>query len=181
MLIEVIGGSGSGKSEFAESKCMELCSGEKIYIATMEPYDEESRKRVERHRKMRAGKQFITMEVYTGLEKTVLKKGSTVLLECMSNLVANEMYSPSGRKENTEEWILKGISNLCSQAEHVVIVTNQVFSDGIRYDNSTMDYMKVLGEINCRTARMADEVYEVVHGIPLLLKNQEINKEATGL
>lgn len=181
MLIEVIGGSGSGKSEFAEGKCMELCSGEKIYIATMEPYDEESRRRVERHRKMRAGKKFVTMEVYTGLEKASIKKGSTVLLECMSNLAANEMYSPSGRKEDIENWILKGIHNLCSQAEHVVIVTNQVFSDGIEYDGSTMKYLKALGAINCQIASMADEVYEVVHGIPLMLKSPEVIKEATGL
>ena len=180
MLIEVIGGSGSGKSEFAEGKCMELCPGEKLYIATMEPYDEESRKRVERHRNMRAGKQFATLEVYTGLEQAKIRTGSTVLLECMSNLTANEMYSPEGRKEDTAEWILKGIRHLCSRAEHVVIVTNQVFSDGITYDSGTMEYLKVLGMVNRRIARMADEVYEVVHGIPLMLKGPEEKKEGTG-
>ena len=181
MLIEVIGGSGSGKSEFAEEKCMELCAGEKIYIATMEPYDEESKKRVERHRKMRAGKEFVTMEVYTGLEQAVIRKGATVLLECMSNLAANEMYSPSGRKEHTGDWILKGIRNLCRQAEHVVVVTNQVFSDGIEYDRGTMEYLQVLGKINRQIAQMADQVYEVIHGIPLTLKGPDGEKGGAGL
>lgn len=37
----VIGGSGSGKSEFAENICMELPAEEKRYIATMQAFDEE--------------------------------------------------------------------------------------------------------------------------------------------
>ena len=44
------------------------------------------------------GKNFKTFECYTGLEKLTVPQNSTVLLECMSNLVANEMYSPNGRK-----------------------------------------------------------------------------------
>ena len=167
MLIEVIGGSGSGKSEFAEGKCMELCAGEKIYIATMEPYDEESKKRVERHRKMRAGKEFVTMEVYTGLEQAVIRKGATVLLECMSNLVANEMFREGGFHPEVAEKITEGVKNLLSQAKHVVIVTNEIFSDGILYEEESEQYKKELGQINQKLAEMAEEVVEVVYGIPV--------------
>ena len=104
-----------------------------------------------------------------------------MLLECVSNLAANEMYSPSGRKEHTGDWILKGIRNLCRQAEHVVVVTNQVFSDGIEYDRGTMEYLQVLGEINRQIAQMADQVYEVIHGIPLTLKGPDGEKGGAGL
>ena len=54
MMAVVTGGSGSGKSAFAEDKILSLGQGKRFYIATMHPYDEESYKRVERHRKMRA-------------------------------------------------------------------------------------------------------------------------------
>ncbi len=54
----VIGGSGSGKSEFAENICMELPAEEKRYIATMQAFDEESRARIAKHRKARSGKGF---------------------------------------------------------------------------------------------------------------------------
>lgn len=170
MLIEVIGGSGSGKSEFAENCCVKLCPDLKVYIATMEPYDEESFKRILRHQNMRRGKNFKTFECYTGLEKLTVPQNSTVLLECMSNLVANEMYSPNGRKEHTADWIFKGIRGLLSQAEHVVVVTNQVFSDGIVYDEGTMKYLEVMAQVNQKIAQTADAVYEVVHGIPVQVK-----------
>lgn len=45
---------------------------------------------------MRAGKGFETVERYTALDELVLPKGSVVLLECMTNLVANEMFREDG-------------------------------------------------------------------------------------
>ena len=68
MMTVVTGGSGSGKSAFAEDKIVSFGPAKRIYIATMHPYDEESHKRVARHRKMRAGKGFETVECYTGLK-----------------------------------------------------------------------------------------------------------------
>ena len=56
MMTVVTGGSGSGKSAFAEDKIVSFGPAKRIYIATMHPYDEESHKRVARHQKMRAGK-----------------------------------------------------------------------------------------------------------------------------
>ena len=51
-----------------------------------------------------------------------------------------------------------------------MIVTNNVFEDGIRYDDTTMDYMRALGLINRELARMADRVVEVIVGIPVVIK-----------
>ena len=62
MLILVSGGSASGKSRYAEELVVRTQAGERIYVATMQVWDAESRKRVERHRAMRAGKGFRTVE-----------------------------------------------------------------------------------------------------------------------
>ena len=62
MFAVITGGSGSGKSRFAEAFLQELCPGEKIYLATMQFLDEEMKERIQRHRQMRAGKQFVTIE-----------------------------------------------------------------------------------------------------------------------
>ena len=67
MMILVTGGSGSGKSAFAEDCIVAFGNARRIYIATMYPFDEESRKRVKRHQAMRQGKGFDTLECYTGL------------------------------------------------------------------------------------------------------------------
>lgn len=59
------------------------------------------------------------------------------------------------------------MKNLLSQAKHVVIVTNEIFSDGILYEEESEQYKKELGQINQKLAEMAEEVVEVVYGIPV--------------
>lgn len=170
MLTVVTGGSGSGKSAFAEQLCMQSEASRRYYIATMEAFDEESRQRVKRHRSMRRNKGFLTVEAPTHVETLKFPADSCVLLECLSNLAANEMFSADGRKQHIAECLLFSVEALKSQAKDTVVVTNQVFSDGETYDKMTMRYLSVLGEVNRRLAQDADRVYHVVCGIPVRLK-----------
>ena len=65
MVALVIGGSGSGKSAWAEELACSLRAregGPLLYLAAMDPAGEEGRRRVERHRALRAGKGFLTLE-----------------------------------------------------------------------------------------------------------------------
>ena len=170
MILLITGGSGSGKSEYAENRAVKLrnqTNGRLIYIATMEPYDEESHNRIARHRQMRKDKNFTTIECYTHLEELKLLPSDTALLECLSNLTANEMYSPKGRKAQAAEWILKGIRKLSAETANLVIVGNNVFEDGYPYDASTTEYLRQMALLQTETARLADEVIEVVCGIPI--------------
>ena len=167
MMAVVTGGSGSGKSAFAEDKILSLGQGKRFYIATMHPYDEESYKRVERHRKMRAGKGFETVECYTGLENLEFPQDAIVLLECMSNLAANEMFEESGAGADTVEAVLRGVRKLKSQVRHLVIVTNEIFSEAASYEGDTVRYQEYLGKINQKLGEMADQVVEGVYGIPI--------------
>ena len=52
----------------------------------------------------------------------------------------------------------------------LVIVTNNVFEDGVCYDESTMNYIKAMGIVNIGLAAMAERVVEVVAGIPVTVK-----------
>lgn len=177
MMILVTGGSGSGKSAFAEDCVVSFGKTDRIYIATMYPFDEESRKRVQRHRKMRQGKGFETVECYTGLDKIRLPENCTVLLECMSNLVANEMFQEEGAHENTVEAVLKGVRHIRKQAGNLVIVTNEIFSEAADYQGETELYQEYLGQINQKIAEIADQVVEVVYGIPVYHKNKLLSGE----
>lgn len=215
MITLIMGGSGSGKSAYAEDYVLAQ-AGEslKYYIATMQIYDAEGQRKVERHRKLRAGKGFITIEQPTdiaeaglqivtvqqsecrqkmnmvkvsgaadeveekrsasiaGDEREETQNASTALLECMSNLVANEMFSGEQMPDvdTVVEEIVQGIASLTSQLSHLVIVSNNVFEDGIEYDETTLRYIEALGRINTRLAEMADHVVEVVVGIPVIIK-----------
>lgn len=174
MFCMISGGSGSGKSEFAEQRAVELRKKSKsknfIYIATMMAYDEEAKKKIQRHRQMRAHKGFQTVECFHHLKQLEIPEESTVLLDCMSNLAANERFDPAGAGEQTVSEITAGIAHLRKQCTHLVVVTNEIFSDGGAYDADTLDYIRCMGEINTQMAKWADDVVEVVYGIPLYRK-----------
>lgn len=189
MLHIVYGGSASGKSSYAESFAMSLQGeGRLLYIATMYPYkwntteiDPETMQRIERHRAMRADKGFDTVECYRHVEHIVAKRQDVLLLECMSNLLANEMYLEPDSNAGSDmaetmspvsNKIVQALVNLSTRVQELVIVTNDVFSDGgsLTYDESTREYVKNLAEINCALARVAETVTEVVCGIPVIVK-----------
>ena len=172
MFLVITGGSGSGKSAYAEQCVLDFGPAERIYIATMYPFDEECDRRIRRHREMRRQKQFSTLECYTGLKTADIPEDSVVLLECMSNLTANEMYQEGGAGGQTVEEILAGIRYLLKRVRHLVVVTNEIFSDGIDYDSETIRYQSYLGQINSEMGRMADQVTEVVYGIPITVKGE---------
>ena len=207
----ITGGSGSGKSEYAESEVERLAhlteSEEKYYIATMFPYGEETLQKIRRHQQMRTGKGFVTLECYTDLDRLAAsdpfsragqtegqderqnghvsgnrksRKHTVVLLECMSNLLANECYMESGaqaRELDPVAEIEKGMETLLRCCEHVVVVTNEVFSDIPVESKEMKSYLEYLGKINQWMAKRADQVTEVVYGIPL---KREISGENGG-
>ncbi|WMJ89527.1 bifunctional adenosylcobinamide kinase/adenosylcobinamide-phosphate guanylyltransferase [Anaerocolumna sp. MB42-C2] len=179
MIILVTGGSGSGKSKFAENLAVKLRNKDLLYIATMIPMDEESLIRIKRHQNQRKEKGFQTLERYTDLKNLEINNYPAVLLECMSNLLANEMYCENGisnlfEKVPVKEEILKGITHLAAVCEHVIIVSNEVFSDNGSHYEETSQYINILGEINCTIANMASNVYEIVCGIPVCQKGADI-------
>ena len=106
MITLITGGSGSGKSAYAEKYICHVSHEkgykEKYYIATMQVFDDEGQRKIDRHRRLRAGKGFITIEQPRDIQNAIsklqsescLKTGRSALLECMSNLVANEMFPP---------------------------------------------------------------------------------------
>ena len=186
-MILITGGSGSGKSAYGEKRILEAGEMTRYYIATMEVFGEEGRKKVERHREMRKEKGFVTIEQQTRLEDVgrVEKTGNNklaVLLECVSNLTANEMFGssfgtelePDRRTEALAEKICADIAKIDEAADFFAVITNEVGSDGEMYEKETLEYIRLLGLVNCRLAKMASEVVEVVYGIPVMKKGAEV-------
>lgn len=166
MFTLVIGGAASGKSEYAESQVTRL-PGRRIYLAAMRPWDAECRARIARHRLLRRDKGFETVERYTDLAGLELPSEANVLLECMSNLTANELYDPEGGGEDA---ILRGIEALLARSGHLTVVTNEVFSGGTAYGEDTLRYLETLARVNRALAAQADTVVEMVCGLPNFLK-----------
>jgi len=180
MLYVVTGASGSGKSEYAEDLAVRVSGGRGLYYAAaMQPYGKEGRERIRRHRALRAGKGFTTIECYTDIGRILDRIGerdcrtATVLLECMSNLLANEMFGKTEKAgQELPEGLLSEISRIAGQCRHLIIVTNEVFSDGVRYAPETEAYREKLAGINRRLVEWADEAVEVVYTIPMRIKGK---------
>ncbi len=152
----------------------------KYYIAAMQVSDGEGRRRVRRHRAERSGKGFYTIEQPVRIEKALsgMREGRrTVLLECVSNLTGNEMFAGAQPRSGADaaEDIIRGIERIKEHTTHLIVVSNNVFEDGILYESATMDYIRAMGRINCELAALADRVVEVVAGIPVPVKDHEIN------
>ena len=169
MLTLVSGGAASGKSEYAESLILASPARPLVYLATMEVWDDEDRRRVDRHRDLRRNKGFETVEAPRRLVETAVPAHSAVLLECMSNLCVNECFGPEGF-DGAYERIWQGILHLQSQCRDLVIVSNELFSDGRTYSPESGAYRAILARLNRAAAARADQVWEVCCGIPIRWK-----------
>ena len=170
MLVLITGGSKNGKSEIAE-RIVTSYDSERFYIATMEPYCDEALEAIERHRKIRSKKGFETIEKYTDINEIEIPENSCVLLECICNLCANEMFSKN--INDPVDKIMTGVEKIAKGAKVFVVVTNQVGDDGTVYSPETMKYIKNIGEVNRRISEKADCVIEAVYGIPIVLKGEK--------
>lgn len=133
MLILITGGAASGKSEYAETIiCARARS--RLYLATMQPFGSAARARIARHRALREGKGFETLERPLDLPGVALSRQyDGILFEDLGNLLANELFSPDGAKQNSVKSILFGIRKLKENCKTLVVVSNEIFSDGEAY------------------------------------------------
>ena len=188
-LVLVIGGSGSGKSAYAEKFLLAQAGGRAVYLAAMENTGDEAQQRIDRHRAMRAahgaaaGRTFTTIERPVGIGGAGLLPGDAVLLEDLGNLLANELWSPGGAGKDAEGQILAGVRALLEQVGLLVIVSSDVSGDGAAYDAETAAYIRQMGALHCALAQMAEQVVEVVCGLPVIrkavTKNETIRLSST--
>lgn len=191
----ITGGAGCGKSAYAENLCEQRASAHgdrKIYLATMaHDGSPETAARISRHRQMRAGKGFVTIERTSRIGEAAgeIRPGDQILLEDLGNLVAGEMFGgtesgvaelPEERKaevlEKKKSGILAGLCALAGAAGKsgcLVVVSNEVGLDGCAYDPLTMLYIRLLTALNRELAARSALAVRLVAGIPVILKGKE--------
>ncbi|MHB8062223.1 MAG: bifunctional adenosylcobinamide kinase/adenosylcobinamide-phosphate guanylyltransferase [Ruminiclostridium sp.] len=182
-LILVTGGARSGKSTFAEEKAKEF--GENVlYVATSTPIDDEMKQRIEKHKSQRPA-QWETFEEYKNLDAAlanlILGK-SAVLLDCItimvSNLMLDECYDWDNltreKAEEIENLVQHQIERLISLSKMsevpFILVTNEVGLGVVPPSAIGRDFRDIAGRINQILAKVADEVYFCVSGIPMKIK-----------
>lgn len=176
MMALIVGGSGSGKSALAEQLACTL-SDQRVYAATMSPYGAEAQARIARHREQRNGLGFRTVECPQSLACLMRARArhGVVLVEDLGNLVANALFATDGSMadpNHVQERLAKEVIALSHSFEHVVVVGNQVGSEGRATFDATYIWVRTVGALCCQVAAHAQAVVEVVAGCAHVVKGR---------
>lgn len=174
IIVFITGPVKSGKSMLAQSLAKTMSVKEHLYyIATMICGDGEDKLRINRHLKDREGWGFITEELAFEPEKSLANINDTVLLDSVTALLQNLMFSENSpcKDGKEEQFISKSVNKLCKQVGNIVMVSDYIFSDAQIYDKDlTGLYRQKLGNIHQELAALADCVIEVTASCPVIHK-----------
>jgi adenosylcobinamide kinase/adenosylcobinamide-phosphate guanylyltransferase len=168
MIILILGPNLSGKSAYAEKLAARLSEGALYYIATMIPYGDEGRERVEKHRKQRAAMGFVTAERPSKVSGVHMPPGAVALLEDVSNLLGNAMFA--GERDENEDGVFADIAAMCAKCRASVLVSISGSVAAAEHDDETRGYIDALNRLNDRLADFADTVVTMRGGMPYCVK-----------
>ena len=145
------------------------------YFATMQRGGREAQARIDKHLAQRAGKEFVTYEtpVLSALADAPVDARTTVLLDDLGNLVANEMFGaeiPNAGAEELAGRICTSLLGLAGRVHHLVVVADAVGEAGWRGGGPTLAWIECCETCCCLLANAADEVAEVRGGIAQTVK-----------
>ena len=159
-----IGGVKSGKSRNAEVYTLNLSSNPAIYLATSEPFDDEMKQKIERHRNERS-EHFLTIEEPLNLFATLEPVKAPVLIECMTVWMGNMFHHGF-----TQGDIFKQVDKLLGLENDLVFVLNDIGSGVIPDNAMAREFVSLSGTVAQRLAAGCDEVYHCIAGIATKIK-----------
>lgn len=172
----ISGGCKNGKSFFAQQLAQKLNPENLYYIATMSPGDKEDLERIKRHQQEREGWGFKTLEH----PKNIANCGqncpahSAFLLDSTTALLANEMFGSMGGTDfSAPDRVSKDLLSLLKTTEHIVIVSDYIYSYTDFFDEATVAYIKGLAKIDKDLAKECDVVLEFIYGSYVVHKGKE--------
>lgn len=168
-IVFITGGARSGKSSFAMSEALKT-QGRKAYIATAEALDEEMHQRIENH-KRRRGNEWDTYEEPLKIADAIGNmegKYSVIVIDCLTLWLSNLMHAGL----NIEDEIESFISSLITHHSSLFIVSNEVGMGIVPENEMARKFRDIAGMLNQKIADAADEVYMVVSGIPIKIKDK---------
>jgi adenosylcobinamide kinase / adenosylcobinamide-phosphate guanylyltransferase len=173
----ITGGARSGKSRLAHDMALKT-GGLVLFVATAEAGDEEMKRRIESHRKVRPA-DWTTLEVTTHIGREITRNNNqahTVIIDDITLLVNNIFQKHEGTADAAliEKAVVAEIKELIKCMEHAkvrfIIVTNEVGLGIVPADSVSRLYRDLLGKANQMLAEHADDVILMVAGIPVFIK-----------
>lgn len=179
MKILILGGSKSGKSDFAQEVALKLAEGgTHYYVATMSNTGTEADKAtIASHLKRREGMGFETVEQGRDILRIAERTDAegTFLLDSVTTLLTNEIFPPEKNYDTDEDAARRcseELVELTDRVKHIVIVSDDLSRDALHYDPATEAFRRHLGAIHCRLAKVCDVVMEMAFGNPTIHKGE---------
>ena len=173
-LIVALGGTRSGKSRFGLAAATRLAGDGRVwFLATAWSGDPELDERIARHRADRPAS-WPTIEVGTDLASALAQTDpvETVLLDgytlWLSGLLGDGAPAIDPILDGP---VAAGVAAMVARPGPVVVVSDEVGSGIVPMHPGARAYRDLVGIAHQRLASVADEVYLLVAGLPLTLKD----------
>ena len=167
MIWYITGGERSGKSGYAQKLALEH-SQSPLYVATSRIWDEDFKKRVQRHVSDR-DERWTTLEEEKYISKLDLK-GRVVVVDCvtlwLTNFYTDTKYDlPQSLKLAKEEFDI-----LANEDCTLIIISNELGMGTHAETEIGRKFVELQGWMNQHIAARADKAVLMISGIPVQLK-----------
>ena len=166
-IILITGGQRSGKSSYAEKLALSLSSNP-IYMATSRIWDEEFRQRVIKHQKRR-GPEWTNIEEEKELSRHQVD-GRVVLIDCVTLWATNYFFDLYSDVDLSLQALKQEFDAFTAQNATFIFVTNEIGSGAVSDNPIQRRFTDLQGWMNQYIASQAHQVYLMVSGIPVLIK-----------
>jgi adenosylcobinamide kinase/adenosylcobinamide-phosphate guanylyltransferase len=165
----ITGGQRSGKSSYAQELALKLSSNP-VYLATSRTWDDEHKKRIERHKADR-DERWENIEE----EKEISKfdfSNRVVLIDCVTLWLTNFFFDNKSDIEASLKAAQNEFNQITQQNAHLIFVTNEIGLGGMPENNIQRKFTDLQGWMNQYIAEKAHKVTLMVSGIPVKIKDK---------
>lgn len=166
-IILVTGGQRSGKSGHAEKLALSF-SENPVYLATSRVWDDEHRKRIERHKANR-GREWTNIEEDKELSRHKLEN-RVVLVDCVTLWATNYFFDLGSDVERSLSALKEEFDKFTNQNARFIFVTNELGMGEMPQNEIQRKFADLQGWFNQYIASKASEVLFMVSGIPVKIK-----------
>jgi adenosylcobinamide kinase/adenosylcobinamide-phosphate guanylyltransferase len=163
----ITGGARSGKSSFAQ-KMAESAGENPVYLATARVWDDDFRRRIERHQSDR-GPHWTNLEEEKKLSGCPVEN-RIVLLDCITLWLTNIFFDNQFDMDRTLEEAKQEWARFVQKNMKLIVVSNELGMGVHPIEESARKFADLQGWMNQHIAQMADEVFLMVSGIPVKIK-----------